>query len=230
LGQKRPGKQMRPESRRSARRSAPPPRRPLYELIGIEHYGLDDDATAPSVLYLALRELLPLIEARRKPLAILHNFPDVIIVLASKPRCKICHSVLLQFLKKAARRSERKIAPTKHLLSGRHDDTVPQRQWSQWCISVYATSADLSLFSGSTLRTLTAQKEDAVAEATSTAFSYASRIGGLSRMTFFPAIPSAAACSVLRRLYRSLAVVLSSCFKLTIPYGKRLLAIASRGE
>src|SRR6266540_4075208 len=70
------------------------------ELIGIEHYGLDDNATALSVRHLALRELLALIEARRKPLAILHNFPDAIIVLASKPRCKICHSVLLQLLKR----------------------------------------------------------------------------------------------------------------------------------
>src|SRR5690348_11979113 len=37
------------------------------------------------------REQLPLIEARRKPVAILHNFPDTLIVLASKPRNKVCH-------------------------------------------------------------------------------------------------------------------------------------------
>ena len=33
-------------------------------------------------------------------------------------------------------------------------DIVPNRQWSQWCVSVYATRADLPLFSRSTLRTL----------------------------------------------------------------------------
>src|SRR6185312_1082609 len=40
----------------------------------------------------ALREQLPLIEARREPVAVLHNFPDTLIVLASKPRSKVCHS------------------------------------------------------------------------------------------------------------------------------------------
>jgi len=44
-------------------------------------------------------------------------------------------------------------------------EIVPQRQWSQWCVSVYATRADLPLLSSSTLRTLTPQKDDAVAEA-----------------------------------------------------------------
>jgi len=44
-------------------------------------------------------------------------------------------------------------------------DIVPNRQWSQWCVSVYATRADLPLFSRSTLRTLAIQKEEAVAEA-----------------------------------------------------------------
>ena len=38
-------------------------------------------------------------------------------------------------------------------------------KWSQWCVSVYATRADLPLFSRSTLRTLAIQKEEAVAEA-----------------------------------------------------------------
>jgi hypothetical protein len=33
-------------------------------------------------------------------------------------------------------------------------DIVPNRQWSQWCVSVYTTRADLPLFSRSTLRTL----------------------------------------------------------------------------
>jgi hypothetical protein len=40
-----------------------------------------------------------------------------------------------------------------------------RREWSQWCVSVYATRADLPLLSSSTLRTLTPQKDDAVAEA-----------------------------------------------------------------
>ena len=44
-------------------------------------------------------------------------------------------------------------------------DIVPNRQWSQWCVSVYATRADLPLFSRSTLRTLALGKEEAVAEA-----------------------------------------------------------------
>ena len=35
----------------------------------------------------------------------------------------------------------------------------------QWCVSVYATRADLPLFSRSTLRTLALRKEEAVAEA-----------------------------------------------------------------
>jgi len=44
-------------------------------------------------------------------------------------------------------------------------DIVPNRQWSQWCVSVYATRADLPLFSRSTLRSLAFRKEEAVAEA-----------------------------------------------------------------
>jgi hypothetical protein len=44
-------------------------------------------------------------------------------------------------------------------------DIVPNRQWSQWCVSIYATRADLPLFSRSTLRTLALRKEEAVAEA-----------------------------------------------------------------
>ena len=44
-------------------------------------------------------------------------------------------------------------------------DIVPNRQWSQWCVSVYTTRADLPLFSRSTLRTLALRKEEAVAEA-----------------------------------------------------------------
>jgi len=44
-------------------------------------------------------------------------------------------------------------------------DIVPERQWSSWCVSVYATRADLPLLSQSTLRTLAPVKEEAVAEA-----------------------------------------------------------------
>ena len=44
-------------------------------------------------------------------------------------------------------------------------DIVPKRQWSSWCVGVYATRADLPLFSQSTLRTLAPRKQDAVAEA-----------------------------------------------------------------
>jgi hypothetical protein len=44
-------------------------------------------------------------------------------------------------------------------------DIVPKRQWSSWCVGVYATRADLPLLSQSTLRTLAPRKEDAVAEA-----------------------------------------------------------------
>ena len=44
-------------------------------------------------------------------------------------------------------------------------DIVPDRQWSQWCVRVYATRSDLPLFSRSTLRSLALRKNDAVAEA-----------------------------------------------------------------
>ena len=54
---------------------------------------------------------------------------------------------------------------TTHTHRYRGYEIVPQRQWSQWCVSIYATRADLPLFSSPTLRTLTPQKEDAVAEA-----------------------------------------------------------------
>src|SRR6187399_2498517 len=60
------------------------------ERIGIEHYRLQDDAVALRLRHSALREQLPLIEARRKPVAVLHDFPDTAIVLASKPRSKVC--------------------------------------------------------------------------------------------------------------------------------------------
>jgi hypothetical protein len=41
----------------------------------------------------------------------------------------------------------------------------PRREWSNWCVSVYATRPDLPLLSRSTLRTLAPRKDDAVAEA-----------------------------------------------------------------
>ena len=44
-------------------------------------------------------------------------------------------------------------------------DILPNRQWSQWCVSVHSTRVDLPLFSRSTLRTLASRKEEAVAEA-----------------------------------------------------------------
>jgi hypothetical protein len=44
-------------------------------------------------------------------------------------------------------------------------DIVPDRQWSQWCVRVYATRSDLPLFSRSTLQSLALRKNDAVAEA-----------------------------------------------------------------
>jgi hypothetical protein len=44
-------------------------------------------------------------------------------------------------------------------------DIVPRRQWSQWCVSVYPTRADLPILSRSTLRSLTPRKEEALAEA-----------------------------------------------------------------
>ena len=44
-------------------------------------------------------------------------------------------------------------------------DIVPIRQWSQWCVGIYPTRADLPILTRSTLSTLAARKEDAVAEA-----------------------------------------------------------------
>jgi hypothetical protein len=42
---------------------------------------------------------------------------------------------------------------------------VPTRQWASWCVSIYATRADLPLMTRSTLRTLALRKEEAVSEA-----------------------------------------------------------------
>ena len=46
----------------------------------------------------------------------------------------------------------------------RHD-VVPMRQWSQWCVGIYPTRADLPILARSPLSHLAAKKEDAVAEA-----------------------------------------------------------------
>ncbi|MGA7372452.1 MAG: hypothetical protein WBW37_07520 [Methyloceanibacter sp.] len=44
-------------------------------------------------------------------------------------------------------------------------DLVPMRQWSQWCVAIYPTRADLPILARSTLSTLAPQKKDAVDEA-----------------------------------------------------------------
>jgi hypothetical protein len=44
-------------------------------------------------------------------------------------------------------------------------DIVPMRQWSQWCVGIYPTRADLPILARSTLNTLAPKKEVAVAEA-----------------------------------------------------------------
>jgi hypothetical protein len=44
-------------------------------------------------------------------------------------------------------------------------EIVPRRQWANWCVSIYATQADLPLMTRSTLKTLAPRKEEAVAEA-----------------------------------------------------------------
>jgi hypothetical protein len=44
-------------------------------------------------------------------------------------------------------------------------DIVPMRQWSQWCVGIYPTRADLPILARSTLSNLASKKEDAVTEA-----------------------------------------------------------------
>jgi hypothetical protein len=41
----------------------------------------------------------------------------------------------------------------------------PRREWSNWCVSVHPLRADLPIMPRSTLRTLSARKEEAVTEA-----------------------------------------------------------------
>ena len=44
-------------------------------------------------------------------------------------------------------------------------DIVPMRQWSQWCVGIYPTRADLPIPPRSTLSTMAARKDVAVEEA-----------------------------------------------------------------
>ena len=44
-------------------------------------------------------------------------------------------------------------------------DIVPMRQWSQWCVDIYPTRADLPILARSTLSTMAPKKEVAVEEA-----------------------------------------------------------------
>jgi hypothetical protein len=44
-------------------------------------------------------------------------------------------------------------------------EIVPMWQSSSWCTGIYPTRADLPILSRSTISTLTAEKEEAVAEA-----------------------------------------------------------------
>lgn len=44
-------------------------------------------------------------------------------------------------------------------------DIVPMRQWSQWCVGIYPTRADLPILARSTLSTLAPRKDVAVEEA-----------------------------------------------------------------
>ncbi len=44
-------------------------------------------------------------------------------------------------------------------------EIVPMRQWSQWCVGIYPSRADLPILARSTLATLAPRKEVAVEEA-----------------------------------------------------------------
>ena len=41
----------------------------------------------------------------------------------------------------------------------------PRREWSNWCVLIYPTRADLPMLPQSTLHTLTSRKGEALAEA-----------------------------------------------------------------
>jgi hypothetical protein len=44
-------------------------------------------------------------------------------------------------------------------------DIVPMRQWSQWCVGIYPTRADLPILARSMLSSMAPQKDVAVEEA-----------------------------------------------------------------
>ena len=54
---------------------------------------------------------------------------------------------------------------TTHTYCYRGYEIVTMHQWAGWCASIYPTRPDLPLIARSTLRTLSPQKEGAVAEA-----------------------------------------------------------------
>jgi len=64
-----------------------------------------------------------------------------------------------------------------HTYRYRGYEIVPTRQWASWCVSVYATRADLPLLTRSTLRILAARKEEAVSEAKQSIDDLLARLG-----------------------------------------------------
>ena len=54
---------------------------------------------------------------------------------------------------------------TTHGSKYRGYEIVSMRQWSQWCVGIYPTRADLPILARSTLDTLAPKKEVAVEEA-----------------------------------------------------------------
>jgi hypothetical protein len=55
--------------------------------------------------------------------------------------------------------------PTTGTSKYRGYEIVPTRQWSQWCVGIYPTRADLPILPRSTLSTMAPEKEIAVEEA-----------------------------------------------------------------